>query len=312
MSTTTQILARSTTDVAMTVTRAHARATVSSSPTRLGRPWLPRLAAVLAGGLASALLLQPATAAESAAAREEFVPQVGQPGKDVVWVPTPEALVDTMLNLADLKPGEYLVDLGSGDGRTVIAAAKRGARARGIEYNPNMVELAKRNAEREGVSDRATFEQGDLFQKDFSDADVITLFLLPSLNERLRPVLLEMRPGVRVVSNSFGMGNWEPDRRVSIDGSECRSWCSALLWIVPARVQGTWEIDGKPLILEQEFQKISGTLDGKPLEGRLQGAQIEFSVDDVQYKGTVDGKAMRGERSGGQSGSWQAVARTGS
>src|SRR5690606_32660423 len=141
------------------------------------------------------------------------------------------------------------------------------------------------------------------------DADVITLFLLPSLNERLRPVLLEMRPGVRVVSNSFGMGNWEPDRRVSIDGSECRSWCSALLWIVPARVQGTWEIDGKPLILEQEFQKISGTLDGKPLEGRLQGAQIEFSVDDVQYKGTVDGKAMRGERSGGQSGSWQAVAR---
>ncbi len=292
------------------------RSTPAQTPSLL-RP----VAAAIVATLTSTFLLGTAAAASGAGSTDaranaaetsaqEFEPQVGQPGKDVVWVPTPQALVDTMLDLAELTADDYLVDLGSGDGRTVITAAKRGARAHGIEYNPNMVELARRNAQQEGVSDRATFEQGDLFEKDFSNADVITLFLLPSLNERLRPILLEMRPGVRVVSNSFGMGAWEPNRRANVDGSECRSWCSALMWVVPARVEGVWELDGKTLELAQDFQKVSGTYDGHPItDGRLNGADIVFSVNGVEYKGTVDGKVMSGERSGGDNSRWHAIAK---
>ena len=171
---------------------------------------------------------------------KEFEPQVGQDGKDVIWVPTPQALVDKMLDMAKVTPKDYVIDLGSGDGRTVITAAKRGSKALGIEYNPDMVELSKRNAAKEGVSDKASFMKADLFESDFSQAQVITMFLLSSINLKLRPKILDLKPGTRIVSNTFDMGDWKPDEDATIPG--CNSWCTAHLWIVPAKVDGTWTL----------------------------------------------------------------------
>jgi len=262
-------------------------------------------------GLTSALAVGLASAQTAVEQSSTYEPSVGQPGKDVVWVPTPQNLVDAMLDVANVTPDDYLVDLGSGDGRTVITAAKRGLRAHGIEYNPDMVKLAKQNADRAGVSDRATFETGDLFEKDFTNADVITLFLLPSLNEKLRPILLDMKPGVRVVSNSFGMGEWEPDQRVNVE-KDCTSWCTALLWIVPAKVEGEWQIEGKTLKLNQNFQKLTGTLNGEPIaDAKLRGTEIAFTVGNDQYKGTVERGVMRGDVSGGRTGKWHALPKAG-
>ncbi|HUF39329.1 MAG TPA: class I SAM-dependent methyltransferase, partial [Anaerolineales bacterium] len=175
------------------------------------------------------------------AQRKPYEPEVGQTGKDVVWVPTPQALVDKMLDMAKLTPQDFVIDLGSGDGRTVITAAKRGSRALGIEYNPEMVELSKRKADDEGVSDKATFVKADLFESDFSKAQVITMFLLPSINLKLRPKLLDLEPGTRIVSNSFTMEEWEADQTETIN-EDCTSWCTALLWIVPAKVEGSWSL----------------------------------------------------------------------
>ncbi|MGH7829200.1 MAG: SAM-dependent methyltransferase, partial [Candidatus Binatia bacterium] len=141
--------------------------------------------------------------AQAQPAKEEYKPQVGQEGKDVIWVPTPQALVDKMLDMAKVTPNDYVIDLGSGDGRTVITAAKRGARALGIEYNPDMVELSKRNAAKEGVSDRVQFVKADIFESDFSKATVITMFLLTEINLKLRPKILDLKPGTRIVSNAF-------------------------------------------------------------------------------------------------------------
>ena len=149
-------------------------------------------------------------------AKPDYEPRVGQAGKDVVWVPTPQALVDKMLDMAKVTPSDYVIDLGSGDGRTVITAAKRGVRAHGIEYNPDMVELSKRNAAQEGVGDKATFAKADLYESDFSQASVITMFLLPSINLKLRPKILDLKPGTRIVSNSFTMGDWNPDETFTI------------------------------------------------------------------------------------------------
>lgn len=171
---------------------------------------------------------------------KEYQPSVGQAGKDVVWVPTPQSLVDKMLDMAKVTPNDYVIDLGSGDGRTVITAAKRGAKAHGIEYNPDMVELSKRNAAKEGVSDKATFAKADLFQSDFSQATVITMFLLPSINLKLRPKILDLKPGTRIVSNSFDMDEWKPDETSTATG--CEDWCTAHLWIVPAKVGGNWKL----------------------------------------------------------------------
>ena len=207
---------------------------------------------------------------------KQYEPQVGQEGKDVVWVPTPQALVDKMLDMAKVTPKDFVIDLGSGDGRTVITAAKRGAKAHGIEYNPDMVELAKRNAAKEGVSDRATFAKADLFESDFSQAQVITMFLLPSINLKLRPKILELKPGTRVVSNSFDMEEWKPDETANAEG--CSNWCTAYLWIVPAKVNGTWKTANGELTLKQTFQMISGTLKSgdviAPVNGRLYGEQL--------------------------------------
>ncbi len=246
--------------------------------------------------------------AQAPAVSAPYEPTVGQPGKDVVWVPTPQALVDRMLDMAALTPQDYLIDLGSGDGRTVITAAKRGARARGIEYNPEMVALATRNAAEAKVSGRATFEKADIFESDFSQATVITLFLLPQLNLKLRPILLDLRPGTRVVSNSFTMEDWQPDQTATLtDG--CTSWCTALFWVVPAKVQGTWRLGEADLVLVQQFQKISGTLGGAPIaEGSLAGASIRFRAGTVAYTGRVAGNAMQGTTSeGGRA--WSAERR---
>src|SRR4051812_35396041 len=186
-----------------------------------------------------------------------FEPTVGQAGKDVVWVPTPQALVDKMLDMAKVTPNDYVIDLGSGDGRTVITAAKRGAKAVGIEYNPDMVELSKRNAAKEGVTDKASFMKADLFESDFSQATVITMFLLPDINLKLRPKILNLKPGTRIVSNSFTMGDWSSDDTV-IAKDGCISYCTAYLWIVPAKVEGNWQLADGELTLKQTYQMISG------------------------------------------------------
>jgi SAM-dependent methyltransferase len=198
-----------------------------------------------------------------------FEPTVGQEGKDVVWVPTSDAMVEAMLDIASVKAGDSLIDLGSGDGRTVIAASKRGATAVGFEFNPDMVALSRKRAAAANAS-RATFVQGDLFEADLSKATVITMFLLPDINLRLRPRLLELRPGTRIVSNSFNMEEWKADdfREVPV-GETCKNYCTALLWIVPAQVGGTWNLPDGPLELKQTFQQVEGTLGGRPIADTL-------------------------------------------
>jgi precorrin-6B methylase 2 len=226
----------------------------------------------------------------------QFEPRVGQPGKDVVWVPTPQALVDRMLDMAKVTPADFLMDLGSGDGRTVITAAKRGVRAMGIEYNPDMVELSKKAAQKEGVADRATFVQADLFKADLSKATVITMFLLPSINMQLRPTLLNLKPGTRIVSNTFTMEDWQADDTQSVS-ENCSSWCTALLWIVPAKVQGTWKTPQGNLTLTQEFQMLTGNLNGTPISGgRMNADQISFTAGGTTYNGRVSaaGTAIAG------------------
>ena len=229
-----------------------------------------------------------------------FEPRVGQAGKDVVWVPTPQELVEKMLDLAQVTKQDFLMDLGSGDGRTVITAAKRGLRAQGVEYNPDMVGLAQRNAAAAGVTDRATFVQADLFQTDFSKAQVITMFLLPSINMKLRPTILKMRPGTRIVSNTFTMEDWQPDQSETI--SECTSWCTAHLWIVPANVAGMWQMPQGTLTLNQQFQMLTGTLGSMAIsDAKMRGENITFKVGTTVYTGKVDGNTIRGTAGGGAS-----------
>jgi precorrin-6B methylase 2 len=237
-----------------------------------------------------------------------FEPRVGQPGKDVVWVPTPQELVEKMLDLAQVTKQDFLMDLGSGDGRTVITAAKRGLRAQGVEYNPDMVSLAQKNAAAAGVSDRAQFVQADLFATDFSKAQVVTMFLLPSINMKLRPTILDMRPGTRIVSNTFTMEDWQPDQSETIQ--ECSSWCTAHLWIVPAKVAGTWQLPQGSLTLTQEFQMLAGTLGSTAISGaRMRGDAITFTVGNTVYNGRVEGNTIRGTMSGGASGAFTATKR---
>jgi methyltransferase family protein len=237
-----------------------------------------------------------------------FEPKEYQPGKDVVWVPTPQALVDKMLDMAKVTPQDVVMDLGSGDGRTVITAATRGARAYGIEYDPDMVELSKRNAATAGVSDRATFEKADLFETDLSKATVITLFLLPSINQQLRPKILDLKPGTRIVSNTFTMGDWQPEEKATIP--KCDRWCEALLWIVPAKVEGTWRLPQGDLTLKQTYQMLTGTLGPTPITGQLRGEQITFNVGGAEYTGRVNGNTIVGtSRQAGRSTPFTATKR---
>jgi hypothetical protein len=264
---------------------------------------------------AAALALPGAARAQST----EFTPQVGQEGKDVIWVPTPQALVEKMLDMAKLTAQDIHYDLGSGDGRTVITAAKRGAQAVGVEYNPDMVALSERAAAKEGVSAKAKFINGDIFQTDFSHATVVTLYLLPSLNVKLRPTILKMKPGTRVVSHAFTMDEWQPDQTENVEGR------TAYLWIVPAPVEGSWRWNGSgngpkeyEVALRQQFQKVEGAarLDGRPGQLRdvnLRGEQISFTVLDADgarrdFSGRVSGNTMQGvvKQPGGEA-KWSAT-----
>lgn len=237
-------------------------------------------------------------------------PVLNQKGKDVQWVPSQAALIEKMLDMAQVTPKDRFVDLGSGDGVTVIAAARRGVRATGIEYDGNLVEVSKRNAKAAGVEKLTRFVRGDIFKKDFSDATVVFTFLLPSLNLQLRPTLLKMPPGTRVVSNTFPMGEWEPDDTVSIDGP-CERWCKALFWVVPAPAGGSWRSTRGELVLTQRFQFVTGTLGKDPIEnGRLRGKAIAFKAGGASYTGTVDGARMSGTfEEDGRTGNWSAFHR---
>ncbi len=234
--------------------------------------------------------------AQAQKAPSTYEPTSGQEGKDVVWVPTSQALVDKMLDLAGVTKDDFVMDLGSGDGRTVITAAKRGARAVGVEYNPDLVALSKRNAEKEGVSARATFMKADLFETDFSKATVITMFLLPDLNIKLRPRILALKPGTRIVSNSFTMGDWKEDKRATLtQEAGCNtSWCTALFWIVPARVEGTHKLPQGEVTFKQRFQVLSGDLvtEGKTyaMEGKVRGNEVSFTAGGREYRGRMNGQ----------------------
>ena len=245
-------------------------------------------------GLLAALLLGTTVAL---AVPVDFEPYIGQDGKDVVWVPTPQPVVDAMLDLAKVKRGDVLIDLGAGDGRTVITAALRGARAIGVEFNPDMVVLARRNAERAGVAQRVEFRQGDLFQTDLAPATVITMFLLPELNVKLRPRLLQLPPGTRIVTNTFRMGNWKPDASRSV--RNCDEYCMAHLWIVPARIEGSWQTPAGVLKTRQRYQFFSGTLgEARFADGRIDGDTVRFTVGDVRYVARWTRDRLEGEARG--------------
>jgi hypothetical protein len=237
--------------------------------------------------LASHVLLQAQNA-------DTYKPKVGQPGRDVIWMPTPQAVIDTMLDMAKVTPQDLVMDLGSGDGAIVITAARRGARAVGIEYNPDLVLLSRNLAAAQGVGGRATFVQADLFTVDLSNATVVTMFLLRSINLKLRPTLLDLKPGTRVVSNTFDMGEWAPDERKVIGPARCFNWCTAMLWIVPAKAQGTWKTSDGLLRIRQSFQMISGTLGSTPITGRVTADQITFTAASMTYSGRVSGNLIKG------------------
>jgi SAM-dependent methyltransferase len=249
-------------------------------------------------------------AAAARPAAGQFIPdQTGaMDGKDVMWVPTPDAAVARMLDMARVGPGDVVVDLGSGDGRIAIAAGKRGARARGIEYSADLVLTSREQARAQGVADRVTFREADLFEVDFSDATVITLYLLTTLNVKLRPRILALKPGTRVVSHMFRMGDWEPDERDRVGASE------VFFWIVPARVAGNWRLtqgaDTYMLELQQSHQRVTGGVRFArggvgPIEFALRGAEVRCAFDDASGRrralsGRVDGDVMQGE-------GWRAV-----
>lgn len=262
----------------------------------------------------SLLMAVTAVFAQAEPEGKQYKPSISQPGKDVVWVPTPQELVDKMLDMAKVTPQDYVVDLGSGDGRMVISAAKRGARALGVEYNPDMVALSKGNAAKEGVTAKAQFIQGDLFETDFSQVTVLTMFLLPDINIKLRPRILNLKPGTRVVSNTFDMGEWPADNTAEVEEVEkCNSYCKGYLWIVPAKVGGIWRLSQGELTLMQNFQMLSGTLNNGTentaiTNGRLNADQISFTVGTTKYTGRVSGDDMEGVfTSGGNTDKWKAT-----
>ncbi len=271
---------------------------------------LRRLSVVACVGLlAAAVHAQPA---------KDYTPEVGQSGKDVVWVPTASAVVNKMLDMAKATPSDYVIDLGSGDGRTVITAAKRGIKALGIEYNPDMVALSQRAAAQEGVTERATFMKADLFETDLSQATVITLFLLPDINLKLRPKILALKPGTRIVSNTFTMGEWEADETGTAGSDEGSSYYrTALLWIVPAQVDGRWQfVNGAALgdiTFRQQFQNVAGSINAGGIAtlvsgGKLRGDHLSFSAGGAQYSGTVSGNTITGTAlAGGASRAWSAT-----
>ncbi len=238
----------------------------------------------------------------------EYQPQPYQEGKDVIWLPTPNELVVKMLDLGQVTAKDVVIDLGSGDGRTVIAAAKRGARAMGIEYNPDMVEFATRAAQKEGVAGKAKFMKADIFEADFSEATVITMYLLTTLNTKLRPKILDLKAGTRIVSHAFDMGDWKADNTATVEGR------TAYLWIVPAKVTGTWQSTQGEITLKQNFQSFEGALKSgtgtvQISNGKLNGDQLTFSAGLSQYSGRVIGNRIEGAVKGASTGPWTATLR---
>lgn len=253
------------------------------------------LAALLAGGT-------PAYAQE---ADTPYEPTPGMPGKDAVWVPTSPALVETMLDLAGVTAKDYVIDLGSGDGRMVIAAAKRGARALGVEFNRDLVEHSQRLAQESGVSDRASFVEGDMFTADISKATVLALFLLSEHLRQLTPNFLALRPGTRIVVNTFGIPDWEVARVETLE-KDCTSWCEARLYLVPAPVAGTWKLPDGSLQLQQSVNRVTGTVTSGDRtleidEGVVQGTALTFSAGGEHYAGRVKGSRIDGTVTSGGS-----------
>jgi precorrin-6B methylase 2 len=264
---------------------------------------LTRFAAHLCAVALAALVFPTSSQAQDT----PFEPVVGQAGKDVVWVPTPEEVVEKMLDVAKVTPQDFVIDLGSGDGRNVIAAAKRGARAMGVEYNPNMVELSVRRAKEAGVADRASFVQGDMYEADISKASVMALFLLPDNMNKLLPKFLALKPGSRIVSNTFSPEGWQADYQEAVPN--CTAWCTVLLWIVPANAAGTWQLPQGTLTLEQSFQFVTGTLGSTPIaDGRLNGDEISFTAGNTRYTGRINGNAIQGTLAdGSRTAEWKAT-----
>lgn len=251
--------------------------------------------------------MMPAFAWSATVTREQcyrqFSPKTGQAGKDVIWVPTLDDLVESMLKAANVGPSDYVIDLGSGDGKIPIAAAKQfGARALGVEYNAQMVQLARCYVRVEGLTDKVQITQGDIFKTDFSQATVLTLYLLTDLNLKLRSAILNLRPGTRVLSNTFKMGDWSPDQFIESKAGSARAY----MWIVPARVEGLWEFredaTGEIFLVQlaqhyQELKPASSTAAARTLkQGKLRGSDIEFTLDSgspLRLAGVVDGEEMR-------------------
>lgn len=224
-------------------------------------------------------------------------PAQEEPRLDVIYVPTPQVVVDRMLDMAGVKSGDFMIDFGCGDGRMVVSAAKRGARGYGVDINPARINEANENARKAGVTDKVEFKIADLFQEDLSKADVMAMYLLTDINLRLRPKILDtMKPGTRIVSHAFDMGDWEPDQRDTVDGK------NVFFWIVPAKVEGKWTLDGAQkmtLELSQQYQMVGGKaeIDGKSVNvtgGRLRGTDITFTVDGRTYAGRVNGNVIEG------------------
>jgi SAM-dependent methyltransferase len=240
----------------------------------------------------------PAAGASRAECERQYKPETGQPGKDVIWVPTNDGLVTRMLTMAHVTAEDRVYDLGAGDGKIAISAARDfGAHAVGVEYEPQLARLAQCYVQADGLGAKVQIIHGDIFETDFSSATVVTLYLLPELNLRLRPTILKMKPGTRVVSHSFLMDDWEPDERSMTDDG------SAYLWIVPAQVAGNWsfrEADGNgrfTVELEQTFQQLSGRAGGEPLvaDARVRGPQLEFTFFENAAPTKVTG-SVAGER----------------
>jgi hypothetical protein len=260
-------------------------------------------AIALAGVLAAAVVS--VDAKDRRECDRDYKPQVGQAGKDVVWVPTPDEVVQRMLRMAKVTPQDTVYDLGAGDGKIAIAAGKLGATAVGIEYNPDMAKLAQCYVQAENVAGKTRIIQGDVFKEDFSKATVVTMYLLPELNLKLRPTILEMKPGTRVTSHQFTMGDWEADETAEVD------YRTAYLWIVPAKVEGTWTLREQgpgnaqyTVNLSQKYQKITGDVAAgsakQPLVGAtVRGEEIRFAFNDDKgvtrtLTGTVRGNELTG------------------
>ncbi len=243
--------------------------------------------------------------------KKPFEPVPGMPGKDSVWVPTPFATLEKMYDLAKLTPKDFVMDLGSGDGRAIIVAAKRGAPGLGVEWNEDLVALSNKLAAEAGVGHLAKFVKGDMFAADLSKATVLGLFMLPDQLAKLTPKFLAMRPGSRITMNGFTPPGWTPDVTEKATG-DCGTWCTAHLFIVPAPVAGTWTLPDGSLTLAQSFQAITGSLTVKgkstPIaNGKLRGDEIAFEAGGTQYTGRVTGDTMRGELAGSAKGTWSAT-----